>query len=137
MSTKRKLFISLSVLLILIPTISFTGSVNYVYDDNNRLIRVVGESGTEIEYQYDEVGNRLAVTAPFIVSIGVLRDGWWYLDSNGNHVWEAGVDEKFKFGIAGDQPVAGDWNGDGISDIGVLRDGWWYLDSNGNHVWEA
>jgi hypothetical protein len=39
------------------------------------------------------------------------------------------------FGISGDLPVIGDWNGDGKSDIGIIRNGKFYLDANGNRVW--
>ncbi len=38
---------------------SYAESVNYVYDDLNRLVRVEYGSGKVIEYSYDEVGNRL------------------------------------------------------------------------------
>ena len=69
--------------------------------------------------------------------IGVLRNGAWYLDYNGNRVWEpASGDVSFWFGTSGDLPVAGDWNADGKDEIGVLRNGAWYLDYNGNRVWE-
>jgi len=41
----------------------------------------------------------------------------------------------------GDEPVAGDWNGDGKTDAGVVHDwGWglgWYLDANGNGAWDG
>ncbi len=39
---------------------------------------------------------------------------------------------SFHFGIAGDIPIAGDWNADGITDVGVFRpfNGNWYLDYN-------
>lgn len=33
----------------------------------------------------------------------------------------AGVSRSFVFGIAGDVPVAGDWDGNGIDDVGVFR----------------
>lgn len=42
------------------------------------------------------------------------------------------IDHVFHFGVAGDTPVAGDWNGDGIRTIGVYRDGAWMLDSDGD-----
>ena len=69
--------------------------------------------------------------------IGVFRNGPWYLDYNGNRVWdpESG-DLSFWLGTNGDMPVAGDWNGDGIDEIGVFRNGPWYLDYNGNRVWD-
>ncbi len=42
------------------------------------------------------------------------------------------IDHVFYYGEAGDTPVAGDWNGDGIRQIGVFRDGHWILDTNGD-----
>jgi protocatechuate 3,4-dioxygenase beta subunit len=42
------------------------------------------------------------------------------------------IDHVFHFGTAGDIPVSGDWNGDGIRQIGVFRDGQWNLDLNGD-----
>lgn len=38
---------------------SYAETVKYIYDDLNRLIRVVSDNGTVIQYTYDEVGNRL------------------------------------------------------------------------------
>lgn len=48
--------------------------------------------------------------------IGVFNGGSWYMDKNGNHVWDgvAGGDELWSFGSAGDTPVvarAPSWNG--------------------------
>jgi hypothetical protein len=71
---------------------------------------------------------------------GVFRPAgnWWYLDSNGNGIWEPGIDAAFKFGMAGDVPVTGDWNGDGTTDIGVFRgNGLWALDADGSRTWNA
>jgi hypothetical protein len=42
------------------------------------------------------------------------------------------IDHVFHYGTAGDIPVAGDWNGDGIRQIGVFRDGHWNLDLDGD-----
>jgi hypothetical protein len=66
----------------------------------------------------------------------------WYLDGNGNGVWEGcGVDRCFFFGSPWDRAVVGDWNGDGRTDVGFIHNwgwGWgWYLDGNGNGVWEG
>ncbi|MCK9593180.1 MAG: IPT/TIG domain-containing protein [Methanoregula sp.] len=41
------------------------------------------------------------------------------------------VSKTFRFGMAGDTPVSGDWDGDDISDAGVFRNstGTWYLET--------
>ncbi len=41
------------------------------------------------------------------------------------------------FGLPGDQPVMGDWTGDGRIRVGVFRKGEWYLDLNGNRRWDG
>jgi hypothetical protein len=76
-----------------------------------------------------------------VAEIGVFRPstGKWYLDLNGNRQWDGcGVDACLTFGMDGDLPVVGDWNGDGIAQIGVFRPstGKWYLDLNGNRQWD-
>jgi hypothetical protein len=37
------------------------------------------------------------------------------------------ADIAINYGTAGDYPVAGDWNGDGIASIGIYRNGFFYL----------
>jgi hypothetical protein len=72
--------------------------------------------------------------------IGVFVDGTWYLDLNGNGVWDgAPTDALYSFGtgLAGAQPVTGDWAGNGTFKIGVLVNGTWYMDQNGNGIWEG
>ncbi len=76
--------------------------------------------------------------------VGVFRAGTWYLDYNGNGKWDGcqqdgGLDQCLynSFGIAGDLPAAGDWNGDGKAKVGVFRAGTWYLDYNGNGAWDG
>jgi hypothetical protein len=67
--------------------------------------------------------------------VGLFRQGFfWILDTNGNGVFEQGVDQTFAFGgVGGDVPVVGDWNGTGTSKIGLFREGFfWILDVNGN-----
>jgi serine-aspartate repeat-containing protein C/D/E len=46
------------------------------------------------------------------------------------------IDHVFAYGVAGDMPVTGDWNGDGIHTIGVFRNGLWNLDVDGNGKWD-
>ena len=63
--------------------------------------------------------------------IGVYRHGVWILDMNGNFQFDSG-DKVVSFGLSGDQPVTGDWNGLGVTRLGLFRNGQWILDSNGN-----
>ncbi|MBT5123247.1 MAG: fibrinogen-binding protein, partial [Planctomycetaceae bacterium] len=51
--------------------------------------------------------------------------------TNGDGRISAG-DQVVEFGQAGDIPVVGDFNGDGVDQIGVFRDGKWHLDTNGD-----
>ncbi len=37
------------------------------------------------------------------------------------------ADREFFYGVAGDVPVAGDWNGDGVDTIGIYRNGTFFL----------
>ncbi len=56
---KKTLMTLVFAALIFIPAIaSFAGTVNYIYDDLNRLTRAIYGDGTVIDYTYDEVGNR-------------------------------------------------------------------------------
>ncbi|NJM13468.1 MAG: hypothetical protein HC889_17790 [Synechococcaceae cyanobacterium SM1_2_3] len=85
------------------------------------------------------------VTATFtqyFATVGVFRNGGWYLDDNGNGIWDScspGPDLCMSFGQAGDLPIVGDWNGDGKTKIGVFRPGAgaFYLDYNGNDIWDG
>jgi hypothetical protein len=68
---------------------------------------------------------------------GVFRSSPWYLDANGNGAWDPDTDTTYvNFGMAGDLPVVGEWNGAVSSRVGVFRDGTWYLDANGNGAWD-
>ncbi len=71
--------------------------------------------------------------------IGIVRDGIWYLDDNGNGAWDGcGTDYCLSWGgEAEDKHVLGDWNGDGKTKIGIYRAGTWYLDANGNGAWDG
>jgi hypothetical protein len=71
--------------------------------------------------------------------LGVYRNGLWFVDWNGNRAWDSDVDgaHVLAFGLPGDQPVIGDWNGDGRLKLGVYRNGYWFVDWNGNGVWDG
>jgi len=71
--------------------------------------------------------------------IGVMRNGQWYLDLNGNDVFdEEEKNNPFTFGGPGDRPIVGDWDNDGFADIGIQRgDQSFKLDFNGNRKEDA
>jgi len=54
------IFLAIVIALALVnPHRSFTDTINYTYDELNRIIRVENTtSGSIVEYQYDAVGNR-------------------------------------------------------------------------------
>jgi hypothetical protein len=58
-----------------------------------------------------------------IAEVAVFHDGKWYIDLNGNGVWDEG-DLWAELGNATDQPIVGDWDGDGKTDIGVFGKKW-------------
>jgi hypothetical protein len=71
--------------------------------------------------------------------IGIFRpsSGIWSLDSNGDGVFNSGVNTVYTFrGEAGWAPVVGDWNGSGTTKVGVYKGDFWYLDWNGNGIWD-
>ena len=58
-----------------------------------------------------------------IDEIGFFRDGYFYVDINGNREWDKD-DLIAKLGDVEDQPVVGDWDGDGKDDIGIFGPIW-------------
>jgi len=64
----------------------------------------------------------------------------FFLDYNGNGAWNgASVDRQYTFGVTGDTPITGDWNGDGTTEIGVYHPSTrvFFLDYNGNGAWNG
>jgi len=78
-------------------------------------------------------------TASYTCRIGAFLSGRWYIDLNGNGLWDGTpADVIYNFGSSGYTPISGDWNGDGTVEIGVVFDGKnWFLDYNGNGVWDG
>ncbi len=58
-----------------------------------------------------------------IDELAIFVDGFWFIDYNGNRQWDD-LDLWVKLGERGDQPVVGDWDGDGKMDIGVFGQPW-------------
>jgi hypothetical protein len=68
--------------------------------------------------------------------IGVFRpsNGTWYVDSNGDGIYEA-TDAQYNYGGSADLPIVGNWFGTGQKRIGVFRNGTVYLNLAGNNVY--
>ena len=68
-------------------------------------------------------------------SLAVFRgDDTWYIGlMDGAGIKQTRV---FHFGLPGDKPVAGDWDGTGVVRAGVFRNGHWFLDWNNNGTWD-
>lgn len=83
-----------------------------------------GTASKKVEFGLPE---GIPVTGDFngdgIDEIGVYVAGNWFLDLNGNGVWDA-EDLWAKLGAGSDRPVTGDWDGDGKTDIGVFGPAW-------------
>lgn len=90
-------------------------------------------------FQYGDKGD-IAVTGDWngdgIATIGVFRNGTWFLDMDGDGRWSQG-DVMVEYGQDGDIPVVGDWTGDGIAKLGVYRNGTFHLDVNNNRQADA
>jgi alpha-tubulin suppressor-like RCC1 family protein len=69
--------------------------------------------------------------------VGTYGSGQWRLDTDGDGLFNVGVDKSFNWGWADTTPVHGDWNGDGKDEAGFFINGLWYLDYNGNGVWDG
>jgi len=70
-----------------------------------------------------------------IAKIGIFRPstGAWYLDYNGNGVYDGpSIDKQYFYGgLAGDIPVVGDWNGTGFAKVGIFRAGFFFILNTG------
>jgi hypothetical protein len=85
------------------------------------------DGGLTVRHVLFGIKGGIPVTGDFngdgITDVGVYKDGEWFIDLNGNGVWDEG-DLWAKLGSANDQPVTGDWDGDGKTDIGIYGPAW-------------
>lgn len=118
-----------------VPSATSLGVVdgNTLKLDAQRANDPAGANGaTEMDFSFGLPGDKILVgnwngpdqgTTPVVVrqpgQNGAPNDGLvhWYFDTNG----DATVDNHLAFGLGGDNPVVGDWDGDGKDDIGVTR----------------
>ena len=88
----------------------------------------------------DSSGNSRERTIPFTVDNPPLppSNSLWALDVNDNQQWDGEPpDRNGYFDLGGGTAVAGDWNGDGLTDMGAFDAGQWRLDTNGNGLWDG
>jgi hypothetical protein len=94
-------------------------------------------------FQYGNEGDK-AFTGDFtgdgISTIGVYRNGQWFIDRTGSGKWDDSAiyvnNADFGLGTEG-IPVVGDFNGDGIDKIGLYVDGVWHLDTTGDFKFDT
>jgi hypothetical protein len=125
------------------PDISINVSMN-----NVRTMKHSQSGGVRLDvvdhvFQYGNEGDK-AFTGDFtgdgIATIGVYRDGKWYIDRTGTGKWDenAVFVNNTDFGLGPEGiPVIGDFNGDGIDKIGLYVNGVWYLDTTGDFKFDT
>jgi|GEM_PF-6617117 len=74
-------------------------------------------------------------SGPVPSRLGVFRDGTWFIDRDGDTVFDP-ASEVLGWGSSSGIPVEGDWNGDGYRDLGVFSRGTWFRDLNGDGVFD-
>jgi len=88
-----------------------------IADDNGQVVKEVAFGMVD----------SLPVTGDFngdgITDVAVFIDGHWFIDLNGNGIWDEG-DLWAQLGRRHDQPVTGDWDADGKTDIGIYGQAW-------------
>jgi YD repeat-containing protein len=75
---RQALLISMTMIALLVASvmISYAETVNYIYDELNRLIRIEYGDGTKIEYTYDGAGNRSHVyMGRYTLTVNVVGSG--------------------------------------------------------------
>ena len=72
------------------------------------------ENGTALAGDFDGDGTD---------EVAIYAAGQWFVDLNGNGVWDAG-DLWIQLGTELDRPVVGDWDGDGKDDIAIFGRQW-------------
>ncbi|MDR2704528.1 MAG: hypothetical protein LBC02_02000 [Planctomycetaceae bacterium] len=92
-------------------------SIWYTRDANGRIKR---------RFTFGPEGGRPLVgdfNGDGMAELAVFNDGKWYIDINGNGVWDE-EDLWCELGTSTDQPIVGDWDGDGKVDIGIFGQQW-------------
>jgi hypothetical protein len=125
------------------PDVSISATMN-----NVRAMKHSQSGGMRLDvvdhvFQYGNEGDKAFVgdfTGDGISTIGVYRDGKWYIDRTGSGKWDANAvfvnNADFGLGAEG-IPVIGDFSGDGIDKIGLYVNGVWHLDTTGDFKFDT
>jgi hypothetical protein len=124
---------------------------SYTWDSNAK-IRFFGLSGApgatapDIPVIGDWDGSGISRLGVFrCPAVGQPGPCSWYIDLNNSGQWEGTLNGDAiwaNFGLPGDIPVVGDWNGTGVSKIGVFRcpsgtgECQWVLDLGNKHTYD-
>ena len=92
-----------------------------------------GGSAGDAQHFSSEMLNRFERERPGLPALALTTDTSTLTSiANDYHFDEVFARQIRALGQAGDLPVVGDWNGDGVDDLGVYRAGTFYLDSDGD-----
>jgi hypothetical protein len=101
-----------------------------IIDDLSQVTELDENNNIRFTEQLLTVGQVPPPTAPSTTGVFRPSNGALFLKSQNTAGF---ADRLLTFGLPGDKPVAGDWDGDGIDTIGVFRGGVFYLrNSNTN-----
>ena len=98
-----------------------------------------GKAGSAQQYDYGPTNGFVAKIASGWAAVATFTGSntrSWIPDYAHN-IAANGLWQNFTFGLPGDVPIMGDWNGSGTMKIGIFRNGVWMLDVNGNGVWDG
>ena len=101
-----------------------------IIDDLSQVTELDEDNNIRFTEQLLTVGQVPPLAEPSTTGVFRPSTGGLFLKSQNT---EGFADRMLTFGLPGDKPVTGDWNGDGIDTIGVFRNGIFYLrNSNTN-----
>jgi hypothetical protein len=123
-------------------------SQNGLFLEDSNFNRILEAPGADIQTLFSGSGmtplaGDIAVAGDWsgtgTTKVGIYRQstGTWFLDFNGNGVFDGPIiDRQYQYGgLPNDIPVVGNWTGSGATKVGLFRSGFlWVLDGGGTGV---